>query len=81
MTPQRQTEDDPTEETVFLIDDDVSVREGLATLLESVGLAVQSFGSAQEFLDAPLAASVSFIRSVTSSPFSKTLSLRKSTCT
>jgi FixJ family two-component response regulator len=33
-----------------LIDDDVSVREGLATLIESVGLAVQSFGSAQEFL-------------------------------
>jgi FixJ family two-component response regulator len=33
-----------------LIDDDVSVREGLAALIESVGLAVQSFGSAQEFL-------------------------------
>lgn len=33
-----------------MIDDDVSVREGLATLIESVGLAVQSFGSAQEFL-------------------------------
>jgi FixJ family two-component response regulator len=53
----RPTHGGSTNETVFLIDDDVSVREGLATLLESVGLAVQSFGSAQEFLDAPLAAS------------------------
>jgi FixJ family two-component response regulator len=40
----------PTSETIFLIDDDASVREGLATLIESVGLAVQAFGSAQEFL-------------------------------
>jgi FixJ family two-component response regulator len=50
------TDGGPTDEIVFLIDDDVSVREGLTTLLESVGLAVQSFGSAQEFLVAPLAA-------------------------
>jgi FixJ family two-component response regulator len=54
VTPQRQWEGS-TDETVFLIDDDVSVREGLTTLLESVGLAVQSFGSAQEFLVASLA--------------------------
>jgi FixJ family two-component response regulator len=52
----RATDGGPTDQTVFLIDDDVSVREGLTTLLESVGLAVQSFGSAQEFLVAPLAA-------------------------
>jgi FixJ family two-component response regulator len=50
------TDGGSTDETVFLIDDDVSVREGLTTLLESVGLAVQSFGSAQEFLVGPLAA-------------------------
>jgi FixJ family two-component response regulator len=50
------TDGGSTDETVFLIDDDVSVREGLTALLESVGLAVQSFGSAQEFLVAPLAA-------------------------
>ncbi len=55
MTPERQTERS-TNETVFLIDDDVSVREGLTALLESVGLAVQSFGSAQEFLVGPLPA-------------------------
>ncbi|HUA58897.1 MAG TPA: response regulator transcription factor [Verrucomicrobiae bacterium] len=35
---------------VFVIDDDVSVRESLRNLLRSVGLAVQMFGSAQEFL-------------------------------
>jgi FixJ family two-component response regulator len=45
-----------TNQTVFLIDDDVSVRDGLTTLLESVGLAAQCFGSAREFLDTPLSA-------------------------
>ena len=50
----RATDGGPTNETVFLIDDDTSVREGLTTLIESVGLAVQAFGSAQEFLVAKL---------------------------
>ncbi len=35
---------------VFLIDDDQSVRDALTSLLRSVGLVVQSFGSAKEFL-------------------------------
>ena len=35
---------------VFVVDDDPSVREALASLLRSVGLEVQSFGSTQEFL-------------------------------
>jgi FixJ family two-component response regulator len=35
---------------VFVVDDDASVRGGLEDLLRSVGLAVESFGSAQEFL-------------------------------
>lgn len=35
---------------VFVIDDDASVRGGLEDLLRSVGLAVESFGSAQDFL-------------------------------
>jgi FixJ family two-component response regulator len=39
---------------VFLIDDDPSVRDALDGLLRSVGLQVQSFGSAQEFLRAKL---------------------------
>ena len=35
---------------VFVVDDDASVRDALEDLLSSVGLAVQKFGSAQEFL-------------------------------
>jgi FixJ family two-component response regulator len=37
-------------ETIFLIDDDLSVREGLTGLIESVGLPVKTFASALEFL-------------------------------
>jgi FixJ family two-component response regulator len=36
--------------TVFVVDDDVSAREGIQDLLQSVGLKVMSFGSAQDFL-------------------------------
>jgi FixJ family two-component response regulator len=35
---------------VFIIDDDASVRDGVADLLSSVGVRVESFGSVQEFL-------------------------------
>ena len=42
----------PTNETIFLIDDDISVREGLTALIESVDLPVRAFGSAAEFLTA-----------------------------
>ena len=35
---------------VFVIDDDASMREALKNLLRSVGLEVETFGSAQEFL-------------------------------
>jgi FixJ family two-component response regulator len=38
------------EATVFVIDDDQSMREALKTLLSSVGLRVATFASAQEFL-------------------------------
>jgi FixJ family two-component response regulator len=37
---------------VFVVDDDASVRKGLERLLKSAGYAVESFGSAQVFLDA-----------------------------
>ena len=37
--------------TVYPIDDDASVREGVTDLLRSVGHVVQAYGSAQEFLD------------------------------
>jgi FixJ family two-component response regulator len=36
---------------VFIIDDDISVREGISDLLRSVGLGVQTFASTQEFVD------------------------------
>lgn len=41
-----------TEATVFVVDDDPSVRKSLRWLMESVGLKVQTFASAQEFLSA-----------------------------
>jgi len=40
-------------EIVFVVDDDVSVREALAGLIRSAGFSVQSFVSAQEFLAFP----------------------------
>ena len=36
--------------TVFVVDDDRSVREGLVDLIHSVGMKVEAFGSAEEFL-------------------------------
>ena len=38
------------EPAVFVVDDDASVREAIGNLLRSVGLKVQAFGTAQEFL-------------------------------
>ena len=38
------------QETVIVVDDDASIRRALADLLDSVGLRVQLFGSADEFL-------------------------------
>ena len=37
---------------VFVVDDDPSVRLTIKHLVESVGLQVENFGSAQEFLQA-----------------------------
>jgi FixJ family two-component response regulator len=39
--------------TVFLVDDDASVRRALARLIKSAGHQVQTFASAQEFLGTP----------------------------
>lgn len=38
--------------TVFIVDDDKAVRDGLSELAGTVGLQTQSFGTAHEFLDA-----------------------------
>ena len=40
-----------TQPIVFIVDDDISVREGLLDLLRSVGLGVKAFNSTQAFLD------------------------------
>lgn len=48
-----------TTETVFVVDDDLSVREALSSLIRSVGLQVQTFSSAVEFLQYPRPACVS----------------------
>ena len=41
----------PVEATVYVVDDDVSVRRGLDRLLRSAGYRVVTFGSAREFLE------------------------------
>lgn len=41
-----------SESTVFVIDDDVEIRQSLRRLLEEVNLRVEEFGSAQDFLAA-----------------------------
>ena len=40
------------ESTVFVVDDDADLRESLGWLLESAGLRVKGYATAQEFLDA-----------------------------
>jgi FixJ family two-component response regulator len=39
--------------TIFVVDDDGSVRDAISNLLESVGLATQVFASTEEFCNAP----------------------------
>jgi len=41
-----------TESTIFIVDDDLEVRQAVALLMESVGLPVETHGSADEFLEA-----------------------------
>lgn len=40
----------PVDPVVFVVDDDQSVREALSSLIRSVGLRVETFASAQDFL-------------------------------
>ncbi len=40
-----------TDPTVFIVDDDAEVRDALKLLMDSVGLAAETFASAQEYLD------------------------------
>jgi two-component system response regulator FixJ len=41
-----------TRATIFIVDDDMAVRDALKLLLRSVGQAVETYASAQEFLEA-----------------------------
>jgi FixJ family two-component response regulator len=41
---------DATQGTVFVVDDDPSVRKGLARLIRSAGLCAEAFASAEEFM-------------------------------
>jgi FixJ family two-component response regulator len=43
----------PARATVFVVDDDVSVRDAVGSLIRSVGLQVRLFASAHEFLASP----------------------------
>ena len=43
-----------TDDTVFVVDDDASIREALAGLIRSVGLRVEVFAACQDFLSRPL---------------------------
>ena len=43
---------DTAEPTVFIIDDDEAFRDSVKELVSSVGLAAETFRSAQEYLDA-----------------------------
>lgn len=39
------------DKTIFIVDDDKAVRDSLSWLISSIGLHVETFGSAQDFLD------------------------------
>jgi RNA polymerase sigma factor (sigma-70 family) len=41
------------DEVVIIIDDDLSMRQAITTLIETVGLNSQTYGSGQEFLQSP----------------------------
>jgi FixJ family two-component response regulator len=50
LKPAAKSTEKPAEPVVLVVDDDISVREALSSLIRSVGLQVQTFSSAQEFL-------------------------------
>jgi FixJ family two-component response regulator len=49
----------PDEPLIVVIDDDLSMRQALTNLLESIGLRVEGFGTARELLDGTLPAEAS----------------------
>ena len=62
MTGSSKSQRDPAiapERVVFIIDDDVAMRETLGSLFRSVGLRVELFGSAREFAQIKMPAAAS----------------------
>ncbi|MDR6952060.1 FixJ family two-component response regulator [Ancylobacter sp. 3268] len=53
-SPPRRAASEPTEPLVIVVDDDQPLREALSSLFRSIGLGVELFGSAAEFLAAKL---------------------------
>ena len=53
MKSEAKSAQKPAGATVFLVEDDGSVREALSSLIRSVGLRVEVFSSAREFLRKP----------------------------
>jgi FixJ family two-component response regulator len=50
VKPPINTTQKPLSPTVFVVDDDASIREALSSLVRSIGLSVETFSSAKEFL-------------------------------
>ena len=54
-TPRLQSRPDPDLPTVFVVDDDAAVRDGLINLIQSAGLRAEGFSSTPELLAANVA--------------------------
>ncbi|HEX4201901.1 MAG TPA: response regulator, partial [Chthoniobacterales bacterium] len=50
MKPSVKPNEKPVHPVVYVVDDDISVREALSSLIRSAGLRVETFSSAREFL-------------------------------
>ncbi|MFY9985779.1 MAG: response regulator [Chthoniobacterales bacterium] len=50
MKPSTKPTDKPVPPVVYVVDDDISVREALSSLIRSAGLRVETFSSARDFL-------------------------------
>lgn len=50
MKPSAKPGEKPVSPVVYVVDDDISVREALSSLIRSAGLRVETFSSAREFL-------------------------------
>ncbi|SPB14393.1 LuxR family transcriptional regulator [Caballeronia novacaledonica] len=55
MTPAIDNEHERSESVVFIVDDDVSVRESLQALIRYAGFEAETYASAQDFLGRPRA--------------------------